>query len=204
MKAQSYIISTLFWFSSLQLIFCGLVRNVGAADLTANCTNDFEKVVPCLNFVTGKEATPIKDCCSSVTEIRDNHPECLCYFIQQTYNGSEQIKSLGVQEDRLLQLPSACSLKNASISYCPKLLGISPTSPDAAAFTNDSTATPSSSASSTGIPSSPANSNDSSLGFRVVVAPHLAGLLAMALITIILFAFPISSTPTGSSFLSLV
>ncbi|KAG2702729.1 hypothetical protein I3760_06G104000 [Carya illinoinensis] len=124
MKAQSYIL-TLFWFSSLKLIFCGLVRNVGATDLTTKCASDFEKVVPCLNFVTGKAATPAKDCCSSVTEMRDNHPECLCYFIQQTHNGSEQIKSLGVQDDRLLQVPPACSLKNASISYCPREYSLS-------------------------------------------------------------------------------
>ncbi|KAF2286487.1 hypothetical protein GH714_017303 [Hevea brasiliensis] len=92
--------------------------------------------MPCLTYATGKANTPTKDCCSEVKDLKDSDPKCLCYIIQQTRNGSEQIKSLGIQQDRLLQLPSACQLQNASVSFCPKLLGLSPSSPDAAIFTN--------------------------------------------------------------------
>lgn len=115
MKAR---LTTLFLFF-LVLFCCGLVCKVRAADLASKCSEDFDKVVKCLNFVTAKEATPTKDCCTSISEIRDKNPECLCFFILQTRNGSEQIKNLGIQEARLLQLPTACSLKNASISNCP-------------------------------------------------------------------------------------
>lgn len=123
MKAQSHIV-TLFAFLFF-LLFCGLVCTVRAADLANKCSADFEKVAQCLSYVTGKAATPTKDCCTSVTEIRDSNPVCLCFFIQQTHNGSEQIRSLGVQETKLLQLPTACNLKNASISNCPSEFSLS-------------------------------------------------------------------------------
>ncbi|KAJ6307651.1 hypothetical protein OIU76_017448, partial [Salix suchowensis] len=52
-------------------------------------------------------------------------------------------KNLGIQEAKMLQLPTACQLQNASLSFCPMLLGLSPGSSDAAIFTNVSTsATP--------------------------------------------------------------
>lgn len=83
------------------------------------CGPDFQKVVVCLSYATGKAATPTKDCCDTVKSIKDSDPKCLCYIIQQTHKGNEQIKNMGIQEAKLLQLPSACSLKNASLSDCP-------------------------------------------------------------------------------------
>lgn len=116
MKAAHSITFFLFFFF---FFFCGLVYKVGAATLEDKCSSELTKVVPCLDYAKGTAKTPTKDCCTSVKDIKDNNPVCLCYFIQQTHNGSQQIKDLGIQESRLLQLPTACSLKNASVSYCP-------------------------------------------------------------------------------------
>ncbi|RVW40055.1 Non-specific lipid transfer protein GPI-anchored 1 [Vitis vinifera] len=75
----------------------------------------------------GKAATPTKDCCSAVSEIRESKPVCLCYFIQQAHNGSAEAKSLGIQEAKLLQLPSACKMANASLSDCPSVSSLKST-----------------------------------------------------------------------------
>lgn len=91
----------------------------GGDNLAEKCGQVVQKVIPCLGFATGKEATPSKQCCDSATVIKDTDPECLCYIIQQTHKGSAESKSMGIREDRLLQLPSACQVKNASISNCP-------------------------------------------------------------------------------------
>jgi hypothetical protein len=123
MKAQSHLITFFLFF--FIFFFCGLVCKVGAASVADKCTNDFNKVSSCLNYATGDANTPTKDCCTAVKDIRDNNPVCLCYFIQQTHNGSQEIKSLGIKESRLLQLPTACSLKNASISNCPSKFSLS-------------------------------------------------------------------------------
>ena len=107
------------------LLLLGGPATVNGDNLAEKCGAQIQKVTPCLNFVTGKAATPTKECCDSTTSIKESEPECLCYFIQQTHNGSPQVKSLGVQEAKLLQLPSACNMKNASVTNCPSNFSIS-------------------------------------------------------------------------------
>lgn len=97
-------------------------RVVTADEATSKeCSDDLQKTMACLDFARGKITTPSKECCSAVKGIKDNDPKCLCYIIQQANGsgGSEAIKSLGVQVSKLIQLPSACQLQNASISLCP-------------------------------------------------------------------------------------
>ncbi|RDX64939.1 Non-specific lipid transfer protein GPI-anchored 1, partial [Mucuna pruriens] len=117
---------------------CVSVGESEGADLAAKCNLLAQKVIPCLNFATGQVAVPTKDCCDATSKIKMSNPECLCFVIQQTHKGSPEVKNMGIQEGRLLQLPTACNLKNASTTNCPKLLGLSPNSPDAAIFRNGS------------------------------------------------------------------
>ncbi|KFK44671.1 hypothetical protein AALP_AA1G288600 [Arabis alpina] len=129
----------------------------GAAALAEECSKDFQKVTLCLDFATGKAPKPSKQCCDAIEETKERDPKCLCFVIQQAKTGGQALKDLGVQEAKLIQLPSACELKNASISDCPKLLGISPSSPDAAVFTSNVTA-PTTAAPTGKSPATPATS----------------------------------------------
>ena len=90
-----------------------------AATTEEKCGADFQKLAVCLTYATGKAETPSKDCCDSVKGIKDSEPECLCYIMQQTHNGNDKIKGMGIQETKLLALPSACAVKNASLTECP-------------------------------------------------------------------------------------
>ncbi|XP_050204741.1 non-specific lipid transfer protein GPI-anchored 1 [Mercurialis annua] len=156
--------------------------------IAEECSSELQKVMPCLSYATGKTNTPTKECCGATKEMKESDPKCLCYMMQQTHNGSEQIRSLGIQEGRLLQLPSACQLQNASVSFCPKLLGIPPNSPDAAIFTNvTSTTAP---AASTGT-SAPDKSANDSAGTKH--RPFLPSPLAVA-IPVFIYIFTAGST----------
>ncbi|XP_021279422.1 non-specific lipid transfer protein GPI-anchored 1 isoform X2 [Herrania umbratica] len=119
---------TVLALSMSSLLLWGSLGGVGAADesgLANECSKDFQSVMTCLNFAQGKVATPTKECCSSVSSIKENEPKCLCYLLQQTQtSGAQNLKSLGVQEAKLLQLPTACQLKNASVSDCPRKCGM--------------------------------------------------------------------------------
>ncbi|KAA8528968.1 hypothetical protein F0562_033544 [Nyssa sinensis] len=167
MTAQSVV--TLFF------IVCGSIcAVVDAATIQDQCSSDIPKVTACLQYATGKTATPSKECCKAATDIKDRDPVCLCYIIQLTHNGNAQIKTLGIQEARLLQLSSACQLTNASISDCPKLLNLTASSPDYAIFTNSSSTIP---ANSTGT-SSPSTANGSNVFNR---RPSIAEGMAIAM-----------------------
>ncbi|XP_061338707.1 non-specific lipid transfer protein GPI-anchored 1-like [Gastrolobium bilobum] len=166
------------------VVFGSIEKGNGADDLATKCAQVIQKVIPCLNFATGKAPEPTKECCDAATNIKDTAPVCLCYIIQQTHKGSPESKSMGIQEDKLLQLPSVCKVKNANISDCPKLLGLSPNSPDAAIFTNASKATPATAVPETSTPPSPNGSYGSMLR-----PPMIAEVMAVAL-AIVVVAIP--------------
>ncbi|KAK3223663.1 hypothetical protein Dsin_010688 [Dipteronia sinensis] len=169
------------------VLLCGSgLRSAGGDDTTIEkkCSDQFQKVTMCLDYAQGKAAKPSTQCCGSVKDIKDNDPKCLCYIIQQAHGGSnDQLKSLGIQEAKLLQLPSACELKNASISNCPKLLGISPSSPDAAIFSGNAstTATPAT-------PTGTSSASEKSDGTKL--RSYLFGPTAVIALAIFFCAFP--------------
>ncbi|KAJ4961550.1 hypothetical protein NE237_021460 [Protea cynaroides] len=111
-----------------------------SASVEQECSNEFTKVTPCLGYATGKAASPSDECCTAVKDIKSRDPVCLCYVIKQSHDGQASLKQMGIQEAKLVELPTACKLVNTSISDCPKLLKLSPNSADAAIFTNSSSA----------------------------------------------------------------
>ncbi|KAK9751174.1 hypothetical protein RND81_02G247500 [Saponaria officinalis] len=151
-------------------ITLGLLINTNptkaTTSLTTECSAAIQQVTSCLAFATGKAPEPTKDCCTAVSDMKEKQPVCLCFFIGQAHNGSAQIKSLGIQEAKLMQLPSACHLTNASISECPKLLGISPSSPAAAIFMHSNMTSPTGSTPLSSSSSSTASTGPSSSGYK--------------------------------------
>ncbi|XP_010478148.1 PREDICTED: non-specific lipid transfer protein GPI-anchored 1-like [Camelina sativa] len=151
--------------------------------LADECSQDFTKVTLCLDFATGKATTPSKKCCDAVEDIKERDPKCLCYVMQQAKTGGQALKDLGVQEDKLIQLPTSCQLHNASIANCPKLLGISPSSPEAAAFANNATSSTAPVAPGGKSPATPATSTDKG-GSSSTRDGHAVLALAITLITV--------------------
>ncbi|KAL4319192.1 hypothetical protein GQ457_18G022680 [Hibiscus cannabinus] len=152
----------------------GLAAAADESGLANQCGKDFQSVMSCLNFAQGKADKPSTECCSAVSGVQEKEPKCLCYILQQSQtSGAQSLKSLGVQQAKLFQLPSACQLKNASVSNCPKLLGLAPNSPDAAIFTN-STSTKVTPAAPT---SASQNGDDKSGGAKLETAPFVGSVL---------------------------
>ncbi|KAG7593130.1 Bifunctional inhibitor/plant lipid transfer protein/seed storage helical domain superfamily [Arabidopsis thaliana x Arabidopsis arenosa] len=155
----------------------------GGGALADECSQDFQKVTLCLDFATGKATTPSKKCCDAVEDIKERDPKCLCFVIQQAKTGGQALKDLGVQEDKLIQLPTSCQLHNASITNCPKLLGLSPSSPDAAVFTSNATTSTTPVAPGGKSPATPATSTDKG-GSASAKDGHAVVALAITLMTV--------------------
>ncbi|KAM7257552.1 hypothetical protein ACFE04_013293 [Oxalis oulophora] len=134
----------------------------GADDLSSQCNDSVEKLMTCLTYASGKATAPTDQCCTSVKGIKDSKPKCLCFIMQQVNSGNKGLKGIGIEPSKMLNLPNACQLKNASVADCPKLLGISPSSPDAAIFTNSSSSTTASPTTPKSTSSTPAASKNSS------------------------------------------
>lgn len=161
---------------------------VAAETLAEKCGKQFQNVVPCLSFATAKAEKPSKECCDSVATIKKTDPACLCYVIQQVHSGDNaQVKSMGVKEDRIRQLPTVCNIAGADITLCPKLLNLPANSPDAAMFSNSTAAPATTTTAKTptgpGVATSTTASGGSD-GFRH--APQLAGVPLLASAVLIL------------------
>ncbi|XP_042496194.1 non-specific lipid transfer protein GPI-anchored 1-like [Macadamia integrifolia] len=182
--------NTLF-LTVLLVFFVFQIGQSSSASVEQDCSTELTKVSPCLTYATGKSASPSAECCSAVSEIKNKNPVCLCYIIQQTHDGLPSLKQMGLQEDKLIQLPTTCKLVNASISDCPKLLKLSPSSPDAAVFTNTSSAATSNSTTAT--PTSSANSTSNGFKHGLLAAGPTALTNALAVF--------ISVFPSGLFFL---
>nr|XP_043624754.1 non-specific lipid transfer protein GPI-anchored 1 [Erigeron canadensis] len=122
--------------SSIVVCLMG-TSGMAQSTLAQQCSEKLPEVMTCVAFASGKEDKPQQKCCESVTDMKESNPACLCFLIQQIHNGTNPaLQKMNIQESRLLQLPSACKIANASISDCPKLLKLPPNSPDAAIFNN--------------------------------------------------------------------
>ncbi|CAN7133641.1 unnamed protein product [Brassica rapa subsp. narinosa] len=155
----------------------------GGGSLLDECSKDIQTVSLCLDFASGKAPNPSKKCCDAIEDIKEKDPKCLCFVIQQAKSGGQTLKDLGVQEAKLIQLPTSCQLHNASISNCPKLLGISPSSPDAAIFTSNATSTTTPAAPGGTSPATPATSSEKG-GSASIKDGNAVMLLAVALMSI--------------------
>nr|GMD59228.1 non-specific lipid transfer protein GPI-anchored 1 [Ipomoea batatas] len=103
----------------LLLVVCGGGVAAAKDDLKDKCGKESTKVMDCLTYAIGTADAPSKQCCDSVSSIKETDPVCLCYVIQQVHKGDSSVTGLGIKEDRLLKLPSACKLANASTTNCP-------------------------------------------------------------------------------------
>ncbi|KAK1293790.1 hypothetical protein QJS10_CPA16g00918 [Acorus calamus] len=179
---------TILLSTSTLLIFSSLL-NLGLAQtdpLQTKCSSEFQKLTACLEFATAKADTPSSSCCTSVTDIRKSDAACLCYIIQQANSGQASIKSLGVQLPRLLQLPTACKLVNASVSDCPKLLKLPAGSPDSAIFTNNTSGAAATTATVTNSPTTTAKTGPTSDGLANQV--NFIGTITISVVSAIFFS----------------
>lgn len=120
MSKKTVVAASILGLFLLSAAVCTAAGGGADTELQNECADQLNKVMDCLDFAKGTTATPSAKCCGSVKDMKDSNPKCLCFIIQQAHGGSsDMVKSLGIQEAKLLQLPSACQIKNASVSDCP-------------------------------------------------------------------------------------
>ncbi|NP_001130434.1 putative bifunctional inhibitor/LTP/seed storage protein family precursor [Zea mays] len=168
-----------WWCLLLLAAWCcaAAAQSPPAADpLQSKCQGDFGKLTDCMDYATGHAASPSSTCCGDAGDTEKARPECLCYIIQQTHTGRNQVQSLGLRFDRLMALPAACNLPNSNVSLCITLLNLKPGSADYALFANASKITPSAG----GNPAS-----DSAAGSGVKLRAGVSGGVALAVVSAI-------------------
>ncbi|KNA24320.1 hypothetical protein SOVF_016760 [Spinacia oleracea] len=124
----------------------GLLSIVVLLILVIECFCDIEKdkqecaqqlvgIVTCLPFVGGQGKAPTQDCCTGLKQVAKDNKKCVCILIKDHDDPSLGLK---INVTLALELPQACRIPNASqsLTNCPALLHLPPTSPEAKLFTD--------------------------------------------------------------------
>ncbi|GLJ49326.1 hypothetical protein SUGI_1042740 [Cryptomeria japonica] len=157
-----------------------------AGDLQADqkeCSDQLKSLSFCFPFVQGTVKTPSADCCTNLKNVRDTEPKCLCILIKDS---TTPALGVSINTALALQMPAACNV-TASISDCPALLNLSPSSPDAKVFENANSSSPAS-PSSSGSESPSSSTSSSDVSKNVKICPEFAVIKAILCSLVILAA----------------
>ncbi|KAH9318380.1 hypothetical protein KI387_020149, partial [Taxus chinensis] len=124
-----------------------IMAGMCVGDLQADqkeCKDALGSLTTCFPFVQGTDKSPAKDCCTNLKAVRESKPKCLCILIKDS---TSPALGFSINTTLALEMPSVCKV-NATISECPALLNISPSSPEAKIFGAANTSSPTSSSSS--------------------------------------------------------
>ncbi|OIT26717.1 PREDICTED: non-specific lipid-transfer protein-like protein At2g13820 isoform X1 [Nicotiana attenuata] len=99
---------------SLVFIASAMIWTGAAAQSSDDCTNVLVSMSPCLNYITGNSSSPSSGCCTQLSTVVKNNPECLC----QVLNGGGSNLGLNINQTQALALPTACKVQTPSVSKC--------------------------------------------------------------------------------------
>lgn len=80
----------------------------------SGCTNALMGMSSCLNFITGNTSTPSSSCCSSLGNMVQSQPQCLC----QVLSGNGINLGISINRTLALTLPGACNVQTPPVSQC--------------------------------------------------------------------------------------
>ncbi|KAJ3674749.1 hypothetical protein LUZ60_005365 [Juncus effusus] len=133
----------------------------------SGCTTTILSLSSCLSYISGNSTTPSSSCCSTLSSVVKNKPECLCSLL----NGGASSYGITINTTKAMELPAACNVKTPPVSLC-KTLGAPAAAPSAShatpstgtpsTETPSTTSTPSVTSASTGSKSTPSTTTESS------------------------------------------
>ncbi|XP_078149526.1 non-specific lipid transfer protein GPI-anchored 5-like isoform X2 [Carex rostrata] len=130
-------------------IMAMLLSDVSAQ--TSGCMTTIVSLSSCLNYISGNSSTPSSSCCSTLSSVVKNEPQCLCMLL----NGGASSLGVAINTTKAMELPPACKVQTPPVSLC-KTLGAPAAAPSASASPTGTTPSTSST------PSVPSSTTDES------------------------------------------
>ncbi|CAO2818901.1 unnamed protein product [Amaranthus hypochondriacus] len=104
------------WLVFLVLGMTFLTYNgANAQSSTNSCTSVLISMSSCLNYISGNSSSPASSCCSSLANVVNSQPQCLCAVLN---SGAASSLGVSINQTRALELPKACNVQTPSVSRC--------------------------------------------------------------------------------------
>lgn len=81
---------------------------------TSGCMTTIVSLSSCLNYISGNSSTPSSSCCSTLSSVVKNEPQCLCVLL----NGGASSFGVTINATKALELPPACKVQTPPVSLC--------------------------------------------------------------------------------------
>ncbi|KAK4478101.1 hypothetical protein RD792_017366 [Penstemon davidsonii] len=101
------------WIGIGSVVFVVAILSTGAM-AQSGCTSVLISMASCLNYIQGSDSTPPTSCCTSLANVVQNQPQCLCTIV----NGGGGSLGVSINQTRALGLPTTCNVKTPPVSRC--------------------------------------------------------------------------------------
>ncbi|CAM6105640.1 unnamed protein product [Calypogeia fissa] len=96
---------------------------VSEAAMLQDCSTQVSQLLPCLNFLSGSQSSPLQSCCDVLKAVDAAQPVCLCELIG--YGAKLSLPSQMFNSTVVLGLPGLCNV-GADPARCPALISGAP------------------------------------------------------------------------------
>ncbi|KAL5561711.1 hypothetical protein UlMin_031458 [Ulmus minor] len=87
---------------------------LGGAAAQQGCTTALMNMAPCLNYISGSSSNPSSSCCSQLSGVVQQSPQCLCSVL----NGGAASLGITINQTQALKLPGACKVNTPPLGQC--------------------------------------------------------------------------------------
>ncbi|KAL3827974.1 hypothetical protein ACJIZ3_016776 [Penstemon smallii] len=103
----------------------------------SSCSSTVMSLSSCLNYITGNSTTPSQPCCTSLSNVVETQPQCLCPLLNNNGVGSSTL-GIAINQTLAMALPALCNVQTPrTLSQCNDANG--PASAPAPWFMNSPT-----------------------------------------------------------------
>ncbi|GJN22970.1 hypothetical protein PR202_gb10580 [Eleusine coracana subsp. coracana] len=129
----SFKVGKLYYHRVMMVVMMMIGSAIGdfAAD-RAECADKLMGLATCLTYVQAKATarSPTPDCCAGLKQVVTASKKCLCVLVKDR---DDPALGFQINVTRAMDLPDTCNFP-ATFSDCPKILNMSPNSPEAQIF----------------------------------------------------------------------
>lgn len=99
---------------SIGLAVTAMAMFSGRVSAQSGCMTTIVSLSSCLNYITGNSSAPSSSCCSTLSSVVKNEPQCLCVLL----DGGASSLGVTINTTKALELPPSCKVQTPPVSLC--------------------------------------------------------------------------------------
>lgn len=90
------------------VLVLALILYCRGAMAQSGCSNMLTGLSSCISYATGNSSAPVPSCCTSLANVVNSQPQCLCPLLS---NGAGSSLGFAINQTLALALPATCNVQ---------------------------------------------------------------------------------------------